>query len=52
MVTVKLTRGQIEALVASAQHTRELLSENAHTEEAEWMVTTIACVRAQIGGAR
>ena len=51
-VTVRVTRGQAEALAATAELAREKLADAGFTEEADYASSAIASVRAQIGGSR
>ena len=51
-VTVRMTRGQAEALAASAELAREKLDDAGFAKEAAYASAAIANIRAQIGGSR
>lgn len=52
-VTVRLTRGQVEAMLGSAEQVREVIvgSGEATQADVEFLSRAIAAIRAQIGGA-
>lgn len=51
-VTVRLTRGQVEALISTAEMAQEKLEDNGYADESAYVSATIASIRAQIGGAQ
>jgi hypothetical protein len=51
-VTVRLTRGQAEALVASAEHVRDILLDVDGPTDVAFLAKAIDAARAQIGGSK